>query len=149
MHPLSPINERQRIRDLVDGQIIRLHLYGLLWEHSVTIPEILTPHTRRSPFIGEGELAIVYRRSDIDLHIAVTSHLDTISCWKGLSYCQASELMVWYNIFNDCLTSLVEEALRDDLVEEILWDEGKFDHSAIQGLGPISVGTCFSQLNSS
>jgi hypothetical protein len=59
------------------------------------------------------------------MHAAVTSHLDTVSCWKGLSYSQASELMVWYHIFSDCLTCLVEEALKDALVDELLDSQGK------------------------
>jgi hypothetical protein len=33
--------------------------------------------------------------------------------------------MVWYHIFKDCLTFLVEEALRDALVEELLDSQGK------------------------
>jgi hypothetical protein len=33
--------------------------------------------------------------------------------------------MVWYHIFSDCLTCLVEEALKDALVDELLDSQGK------------------------
>ena len=52
--PLSPTTERERLRDLVYDQIVRLNLRGLLWEDSATVAEILAPHTRRSPFIDGG-----------------------------------------------------------------------------------------------
>jgi hypothetical protein len=53
--PLSPDTDRKRLQDLVNDQIIHLDLRGLLWEDSVTVAEILAPHTRRSPFVEDGK----------------------------------------------------------------------------------------------
>jgi hypothetical protein len=77
--------------------------------------------------------------------IAITSHLDTVSCWKGLSYSQASELMVWYHIFTECLTYLVEEALRDVVVEELLSVKSKLYQAMNSKTGEGRSGTEFFQ----
>jgi hypothetical protein len=53
--PRSTKTDRKRLQDLVDDQIIHLDLRGLLWEDSVTVAEILAPHTRRSPFVEDGK----------------------------------------------------------------------------------------------
>jgi hypothetical protein len=137
MPPLSPITERERLQHLVSAQPIHLKLRGLLWEDSMTVAEIISPHTRRSPFMNEGK-SHFHCESDssftmrtvfgADLLTAFITHLDTISCWKGLSHSQASELLVWYHIFSDCLTFLVEEALRDVLVDELLASQGESCH---------------------
>jgi hypothetical protein len=53
--PPSMNTDRKRLQDLVDDQVIHLDLRGLLWEDSVTVAEILAPHTRRSPFVEDGK----------------------------------------------------------------------------------------------
>ncbi|XP_014556619.1 hypothetical protein COCVIDRAFT_26627 [Bipolaris victoriae FI3] len=50
-------------------------------------------------------------RKSLDTQQAV-SHLDTISCWKAMSYVQAHELALWESLFHQCLVSQIEKRLR-------------------------------------
>ncbi|KAH7552928.1 hypothetical protein BM1_07901 [Bipolaris maydis] len=47
------------------------------------------------------------------------SHLDTISCWKAMSYMQARELALWESLFHQCLVPRIEERLRRTVIIQL------------------------------
>lgn len=66
---------------------IDFQLRGLTDKKRSRATDIYCPEVRRSRFDGD----------------ATISHMDTVSCWKGLSLSQAAEIVTWEGIFCEAL----------------------------------------------
>ena len=53
------------------------------------------------------------------------SHLDDISCWKGISNAQALELVLWERLFQQCLAKCIEERLYRSIIVQMRKYRGK------------------------
>ncbi|KAF2826911.1 hypothetical protein CC86DRAFT_466693 [Ophiobolus disseminans] len=65
-----------------------------------------------------GPLMPRVRRSSIS--VGPAQHLDTVSCWKGLSHQQTLELVAWERVFRDSLASQLKHHLQDGLAAQLL-----------------------------
>ena len=59
------------------------------------------------------------------------NRLDVISCWKGLSYNQASEIALWKRLLGDALGGQLDEAVR------AIFPAGMITPSLVHGLVPM------------
>ncbi|KAF2125292.1 hypothetical protein P153DRAFT_111062 [Dothidotthia symphoricarpi CBS 119687] len=101
-HPLHQAihPDAQCLHDVVANIPFDIQLYGLSDEGDSQVTDIYCPRVRRSALTN-----------------SVTSHLDVVSCWKGLSRSQAVELVTWEHLFKTCLEDAIQLALRDIFVQ--------------------------------
>jgi hypothetical protein len=96
----------QAILDLFRKSDIEFQLRGLLGVDRSTVSDVYSPEVRRSP----------------TTHRMTVTHLDLVTCWKGLSYAQAAEILFWENVFRlslermvwDVVTRLFAKQARED-----------------------------------
>ncbi|CAO2647443.1 Nn.00g083650.m01.CDS01 [Neocucurbitaria sp. VM-36] len=100
--PTVPMDDSRRVREFSASLAFQVVLDGLAARDNITVADMHCPRVRRSPY---SDRAI--------------SHLDVISCWKGLSYSQAMELTLWEQLFRRCLALQVKEWLQGIAVKHV------------------------------
>ena len=101
---------------------IEVELRGLTGEQRRHAWEMFCPVVRRSSTHNEFPI----------------QHLDVVSCWKGISCRQASEIMFWEAVFKESLEKLVAQELLDAFGEELRTTHGKILLSHLLELSPHS-----------
>ncbi|KAF1848155.1 uncharacterized protein K460DRAFT_403452 [Cucurbitaria berberidis CBS 394.84] len=112
--PIIPTDDTQHLRDLVASVPFNVTLDGLGTKDNATASDLLFPRVRRSPFSDEA-----------------ISHLDVVSCWKGISHSQGVELELWQRLFRKCLASQVEEGLRDIVTNRLIEYQRQIDETML------------------
>jgi hypothetical protein len=69
---------------------------GLPGVAGLNITDIYCPDVHRLPFVKANNV----------------NHLDVVTCWKGLSCTQASEVALWKRLLGDALGEQLEETVR-------------------------------------
>ena len=99
--------------------------HGLAASSDASTYEMYHPKLRKSDVTQQGAREsnlshiTIESRTFFDLTKAAISHLDTISCWRGISYAQALELTVWDRLFHHCLVSQIEQRLKNSIVTQL------------------------------
>jgi hypothetical protein len=88
--------------DLVSTVNFNVVIRGLPNEDLPAASALLFPFVRRSSRIREA-----------------AQHLDTISCWKGLSSSQSDELSVWERLFKESMALQIKELLQRDFASRL------------------------------
>ncbi|KAH9882601.1 hypothetical protein J1614_000837 [Plenodomus biglobosus] len=106
-HPLPgnsvpPDDAMQRLEDMAASLPLHVQLHGLAAEEQSDAHNAYRPRVRRSASTSQA-----------------IEHVDIVTCWKGLSYSQASELTFWKHAFRICLSSQIERALRSIIVAQM------------------------------
>jgi hypothetical protein len=86
-----------------------VELRGLLTDGVTSAFELVFPNVRRSQLS----------------HDAV-QHLDVVSCWKGLQYSKANELVLWDRLLRESLAAHIQLHLLQDFAFHLLGCCGKF-----------------------
>ncbi|KAF2651271.1 hypothetical protein K491DRAFT_719977 [Lophiostoma macrostomum CBS 122681] len=95
-HPLSETDELHKmLRDLLGGLQVDFRLRNLPGSGKSRVTDVYCPEVRRSPL-----------RDSLNVN-----HLDVVSCWKGLSFHQASEIAYWESTFKSCLEDTAFDAI--------------------------------------
>ncbi|KAI2488392.1 hypothetical protein Ptr902_02525 [Pyrenophora tritici-repentis] len=94
--------EKQSLEELLAGLAIHVEVRGLAFGSHSSPQKMYIPRLRKSE-----------NRSH------PISHLDDISCWKGMSNAQALELARWESLFQQCLTSHIKSCLRRSIMVQI------------------------------
>jgi hypothetical protein len=81
--------------DLVSNLTLDIVIRGLANQGPPLITAFFLPDVRRSP-----------------LTKGAVQHLDTVSCWKGLSQSRARELSTWERLFEESLAVQIKEHLQ-------------------------------------
>ncbi|KAF1945536.1 hypothetical protein EJ02DRAFT_46480 [Clathrospora elynae] len=100
--PSKFIDDTQRLQDLLAGLVFDIDLRGMAASSAASLATMHFPRLRQSP---SKEHAI--------------SHLDVVSCWKGISNAQALELTLWERLFQHCLKMQIEDCLRLAVVTQL------------------------------
>lgn len=106
-HP-SPANltvsmdDELRRRAFISSLTFDIKLEGFATREKLSVADLHIPRVRRSPY------------SD-----APVSHLDVVSCWKGLSYSQATELILWERLFQQCLALQIRKRLQGVVIKHL------------------------------
>jgi hypothetical protein len=88
--------------DLVSTVNFNVVIRGLPNEDCSAASALLFPFVRRSSRTKEA-----------------AQHIDTVSCWKGLSPLQFGELSVWERLFKESLASQIKEHLQRDFASQL------------------------------
>ncbi|KAF2703009.1 hypothetical protein K504DRAFT_186567 [Pleomassaria siparia CBS 279.74] len=96
-------NSSQQIRELLRTIHVDLRLRGLPGANTSKVTDLYCPEVRRS---------MPMRNRHIN-------HLDVVSCWKGLSFRRASEVLLWEDLFRHSLESQVRDTLLHNLAEHL------------------------------
>lgn len=94
-HPPAPMGHQGFLgRPTSD---ITVELRGLFHDDRLKVTDVYCPEVRRSPF-------------NSGYHV---NHLDVVSCWKGLSISQATEIVLWEHLLREALEIQVLDYLRN------------------------------------
>jgi hypothetical protein len=85
------------LSDLVSNVALDIVIRGLPNQGRPYSAALFLPHTRRSPLTN-----------------GAVQHLDTTSCWKGLSQSKARELNTWERLFEESMALQIKEHLQRD-----------------------------------
>lgn len=127
VHSILSPDPVERLAHLSAGLPIAVRLGGLAVGDKFDRCAPYYPRVRRSGPSHEGTLTAsaccdilicalynrdyVFSKQQADITTAI-QHIDVVTCWKGLTYSQASELAFWEQAFRHCLTLQVESSLR-------------------------------------
>ncbi|KAF2467922.1 uncharacterized protein BDR25DRAFT_60603 [Lindgomyces ingoldianus] len=89
-------------RELLNSLDVDFCLHGLSASNKARVSDVYCPQVRRST----------------DRNFPV-SHLDVVSCWKGLSYRQAAEIAVWETMFKDAIENQVRDIVLHAFAEQL------------------------------
>ncbi|KAF1836078.1 hypothetical protein BDW02DRAFT_256683 [Decorospora gaudefroyi] len=93
--PPAEDEKQQYLRHLLEGVVFDIQLRGLAASPNGSAHSVHSPKVRRS-----------------DFKQAAINHLDVVSCWKSVSNSQAVELILWERLFQQCLTSQIEDRFK-------------------------------------
>ncbi|KAJ4377497.1 hypothetical protein N0V83_000322 [Neocucurbitaria cava] len=96
------MDDELRRRAFISSLTFDINLEGLPIREKLSVADLHIPRVRRSPY------------SD-----APVSHLDVVSCWKGLSYSQATELIIWERLFQQCLALQIRKRLQGIVIKHL------------------------------
>jgi hypothetical protein len=105
----------QAILDLFRKSDIEFQLRGLLGVDRSTVCDVYSPEVRRSP----------------TTHRMTVTHLDLVTCWKGLSYAQAAEILFWENVFRLSLERVVWDVVTRLFARQAREDNGQFARNTL------------------
>lgn len=97
-HPYPRTSKRaslQHVQELLTNIDVDLVLRGLPGANKAKVTDVYCPEVRRSPPTEHQHV----------------SHLDVVSCWKGLSFRQAREIARWESLFKYSLESQVRNTV--------------------------------------
>ena len=101
----------QNLEELLGGLTVDVKLRGLAFGSHATPQAMHVPRLRQSAYKVQS--------------CGNVSHLDDVSCWKGISNAHALELALWERLFQQCLAARIEERLRRSIIVQIKKQRGK------------------------
>ena len=106
---LTHILHFQDVRYLFAELNIDVQLRGLLGADRCRVTDVYCPEVRRSPLTSNKDF----------------SHLDVVSCWRGITLRQASEIAYWEGNFTSSLEKMITDVIIHVFVEYLRQENGK------------------------